>query len=254
MKRFSASLVLLLGISAGLLALTPAPRAEAPVKTDFTPRQQKQIEALIRQYILTHPEIIPEAIAELQRREAAKILANYRRDIETPFPGAETGNPNGDVTLVEFFDFRCPYCRKAHQDIARLVAEDPNLRVVFREFPVLDREGDDLSRQAATAALAAAKQGRYYTFHSQLFSSPGRLTRETLVAAVRKAGLDENRLVTDMSAKDVEQEISNNLELGRNLGLSGTPTYIIGDRVISGAVDYEELKKAIAEARSRASK
>ncbi|MCH8685567.1 DsbA family protein [Pedomonas mirosovicensis] len=253
MNRIGVSLVLLVAVGAGLLALTPVPRAEAEgrVKTDFTPQQEQQIEALVRQYILEHPEIIPEAVAELQRREVVKVLETYRADIETPFPGAEAGNPKGDVILVEFFDFRCPFCRKSHSDLKRLIKEDPNLRVVFRDLPILDREGaEPLSRRAAIAALAAAKQGRYYDLHDALFSAPGRMTQETLVTAVREAGLDEKRLAADMNDADIEQEIAKNLQLAGNLGLSGTPTYVIGDQIISGAVDYNDLKEAVAKARA----
>src|SRR5690606_31816622 len=123
-------LVLLVATGAGLFALTPAPRAQERVQTDFTPAQEKQIGDLVRQYILDHPEIIPDAVAELQRREVARVLDTYREALQTPSPGAEAGNPKGDVILVEFFDYRCPYCRKSHNDLKRLIKEDANLRVV----------------------------------------------------------------------------------------------------------------------------
>ena len=253
MKRIGVSLVLLVAVGAGLLALTPAPRAEsgARVKTDFTPEQEKQIEALVRQYILEHPEIIPEAVAELQRREVAKVLASYRDQLETPFPGALAGNPNGDVTLVEFFDFRCPYCRKSHSDLKQLIASDPNLKVVYRDLPILDQQGSEpLSRRAALMALAAARQGRYTEMHDAIFNVPGRVTQEKLVEAARKAGVDEKRLAKDMNDPALQQELNKNLQLGGNLGLSGTPTYIIGDQIISGAVSLDDLKDAIAKARA----
>lgn len=252
MKKFGAFLSLLLAAAVGLFALTQTPRAaqNGAVQTDFTLRQQQQIEALVRQYILQHPEIIPEAITELQRREAVKILDSYRQDIETPFPGTVAGNPDGDVTIVEFFDFRCPYCRQAAMDVQRLIDEDAGIRVIYRDFPVLDRGGEPLSRRAALAALAAARQGKYVDFYKRLFDLPGRLSQELLVATVRGAGLDERQAVRDMESAELAAEVDKNLQLGRNLGLSGTPSYIIGDQIISGAVGYDALKAAVARARA----
>ncbi|HEY4548439.1 MAG TPA: DsbA family protein [Pedomonas sp.] len=251
MNKIGLSFVLLIAMGVGLLALTPAPRAQERVQTDFTPAQEKQIGSLVRQYILDHPEIIPEAVAELQRREVVKMLSNYREALQTPFPGAEAGNPKGDVILVEFFDYRCPFCRKSHNDLKRLIKEDANLRVVYRDLPILDQEGSEpLSRRAALASLAAARQGKYNELHDALFSLPGRLTQEALVAAVRQSGVNEQRLAADMADPALEQELNKNLQLGGNLGLTGTPTYIIGDQIISGAVDYENLKQAIAKARA----
>ena len=253
MKRIGVSLVLLVAAGAGLFALTPAPRAESGgrVKTDFTPAQEKQIDALGRQYILDHPEIIPEAVTELQRREVVKVLNSYRDQIETPFPGAVAGNPKGDVTLVEFFDFRCPYCRRSHAVMKELIASDPNLKVVYRDLPILDQQGaEPLSRRAALMALAAARQGRYLEMHDAIFSVEGRVTQEKLVAAARKAGVNEKRLATDMNDRSLEQELNKNLQLGGTLGLSGTPTYIIGDQIISGAVSIDDLRDAIAKTRS----
>lgn len=255
MNKFGFSLVLLLAAGVGLLALTPAPRAQDRVQTDFTPQQEQQIGALVRQYILDHPEIIPEAVAELQRREVVKMLDTYRDALEQPFPGAEAGNPKGDVVLVEFFDYRCPYCRKSHQDVKRLIENDPNLRVIYRDLPILDQEGTEpLSRRAALAALAAARQGKYNALHDALFTLPGRLTRESLVAAVRKSGVNESRLASDMADPALEQELNKNLQLGANLGLTGTPTYVIGDQIISGAISYDDLKDAVAKARAAKAK
>ena len=251
MNKFGLILVLLVTTGVGLVALTQAPHAQDRVKTSFTPAQEQQIGELVRQYILDNPEIIPEAVAELQRREVARTLETYRQALQTPFPGAEAGNPRGDVTIVEFFDYRCPYCRKSHNDLKRLIREDPNLRVIYRDLPILDQQGSEpLSRRAALASLAAARQGRYNELHDALFSQPGRLNQASLVAAVRKSGLNESRLATDMADPALEQELNKNLQLGGNLGLTGTPTYIIGDQIISGAVEYDTLRQAVAKARS----
>ena len=204
------------------------------------------IERIVRDYILANPEIIPEAMTRLQSREASRMLASNRAEIETPFAGAMAGNPRGDVTLVVFFDYACPYCKQGARDVARLVSEDKNLKVVFRDFPVLSPD----SETAALASLSAASQGRYVRFHDAMFEGSGRLTRERTIATVRQAGLNEKRTAADLGSAALKAELKRNLDLGRALGLSGTPSYIIGDRVLSGAVGLEALRGAISEARA----
>ncbi len=203
------------------------------------------IEKIVRDYILSHPEIIPEAMNRMQSREVTKLLASNRKEIETPFPGAETGNPKGDVSVVVFFDFACPYCKQAHQDVAKLAAEDKGVRVVYRDFPVLSPASDE----AAMAALSAAQQGKYVKFHNAMFETPGKVAHERTVAIVREAGLNEVRTAHDLEAPALKAEITRNLDLGRALGLTGTPSYVIGDRILAGAVGYAKLKEAVAEAR-----
>ena len=209
------------------------------------PTDKAAIERIVHDYILAHPEIIPEAMTAMQTRDVAHLLKANRAEVETPFPGAVAGNPHGDVTLVEFFDYACPYCRAAHLDVKRLIAADPRLRVVYRDFPVLT-EG---SGEAAMAALSAATQGKYAAFHDRMFDTAGKVDRERTVALVRAAGLDERRTAADLASPKLKAEIKHNLDLGRALGLTGTPTFIVGDRILSGAVGYDRLAAAIAEAR-----
>ncbi len=208
--------------------------------------EKAAIEKIVRDYILANPEIIPEAMTRLQSREASRLLASNRDAIETPFAGAFAGNPKAATTLVVFFDYACPYCKKGAEDVARLAEEDQNLRIVYRDFPVLS----PASEEAAMASLSAARQNRYEQFHDAMFAGSGRITRERTVATVRQAGLDEARTATDLTAPALKAEIKKNLDLGRALGLSGTPSYIVGDRVLSGAVGYDALKAAVAEARA----
>ena len=215
-------------------------------RSNSSEAERAGIERIVRDYILANPEIIPEAMTRLQSREATRMLASNRREIETPFAGATAGNPKGDVTVVVFFDYACPYCKQGARDIARLAAEDKNLKVVFRDFPVLSPD----SETAALASLSAASQGRYVRFHDAMFEGSGRLTRERTIATVRTAGLNEQRTATDLGSAGLKAEIKRNLDLGRALGLSGTPSYIIGDRILSGAVGLEALKSAVAEARA----
>jgi protein-disulfide isomerase len=209
------------------------------------PTDKVAIEHIVHDYLLAHPEIIPEAMTAMQSRDVATLLRNNRAEVETPFPGAVAGNPQGDVTLVEFFDYACPYCRAAQADVTRLIAADPKLRVVYRDFPVLT----DASGEAALAALSAATQGKYAAFHDRMFTTPGKVDRERTVAIVRAAGLDERRTAADLNNPALKAEIRRNLELGRALGLTGTPTFIVGDRILSGAVGYDKLAEAVAAAR-----
>jgi protein-disulfide isomerase len=203
------------------------------------------IEKIVRDYILAHPEIIPEAMTRLQSREVTKLLDSNRKEIETPFAGAVSGNPKGDVSVVVFFDYACPYCRQGHADVARLTASDPGVRIVYRDFPVLS----PASEEAAMASLSAAQQGRYERFHNSMFESPGKVAHERTIAMVRTAGLDEMRTAKDLAAPVLKAEIKKNLELGRALGLTGTPSYIVGNQILSGAVGYDKLKEAVAAAR-----
>ena len=234
---------------AGLIYAANASAPPAQVGSDqFTKPQRAAIDAMVRQYILDNPEIIPEAINRLQEREVTKLLDSNRREIETPFGSAWAGNPNGDVVLVEFFDYACPYCRASKQDVDRLVAEDKNLKVVYRDFPVLGPASDE----AAMASLSAARQGRYKAFHHAMFES-GRPSHERIIANVRAARLNEVQTARDLNSSALKGEVRKNLEIGRALGLTGTPAYVVGNRIMSGAVGYDELKKAIAEARERRS-
>jgi len=193
----------------------------------------------VRSYLLAHPEVLPEAMDRLRDREASTAVQANRAAIETPYRGAWAGAANADVTLVEFFDYACPYCRASNPDIARLLREDPHLKVVWRDYPVL---GPD-SEQAAIASLAAARAGRYRQFHDALYAG-GRPSATTIAAARQAASLPEPAL-TD----EIRGEVQRNYELARAIGATGTPTFVIGDKVLQGAVGYEALKAAIAEAR-----
>jgi len=223
------------GVAVGVAGVHIAGRAE---------HGRGAIEATVHDYILEHPEILPEAMHRLESREAARSISAERAGIETPFAGAWAGNAHGDVTLVMFTDYSCGYCRASAPDVKRLLAEDPKLKVVWREIPIL---GPD-SETAARAALAAAKQGRYLDFHQAMFAG-GRADPAHIAEAERQTGLDMARVATDQSAADVKQEIAANLALAGRLGVSGTPAFVIGDQMLSGAVGYEALAKAIAQAR-----
>ncbi len=228
-------------------ALLAAPKTELPPagSDQFTPKQREAIEAIVRQYVLEHGDVIPQAMQRLQDREVTKLLDSNRAEIETPFAGAWAGARDGDVVLVEFFDYNCPYCRAGFGDVQRLLREDGKLKIVYRDLPVLGPASDE----AAMASLSAARQGRYLAFHDAMITG-SRPSHERTIAVVRQARLNEGQTARDMAAPAIRAEVRKNLDLARALGVTGTPTYVVGDRILSGAVGYEELKKAIAEARA----
>ena len=210
-------------------------------------RERAAIEGLVREYILAHPEIIPEAMNRLQANGVAKQIAAQRDRIETPFGGAVLGNPQGKLTLVQFTDYACSYCRQSVADIAALVAAHPDLRVVVRELPILSRE----SEQAARMALSAARQGRYAAFHDAMFDA-GRPAAATIAAAAAKAGVDRALAAPVAAGTEVTNELAGNLALAKELGITGTPAWVIGDKLLIGAVGREALESAIAETRKSA--
>lgn len=203
-----------------------------------------QVEVIVRDYILAHPEIIPEAMEKLQSKRMASTIDQHRTELETPFAGGWEGARNGDVVLVEFFDYACGYCRASLPDIDRLLAEDKKLKVVYRELPILSEESND----AAKASLYAAKQGQYGAFHRALYAE-GRPSKSAIEAAAKKAGFDPATLKDATAASDISAEIENNIRLAQSLQATGTPTWVVGDQVLSGAVGYDALKEAIARAR-----
>jgi protein-disulfide isomerase len=202
---------------------------------------RKAVETVVHDYILENPEIIPEAMDVLRRKEDASQLAGMSDEVHAPFAGAVLGNPKGTVTLVEFSDFACGYCRKSVNDIEALTASNPNLRVVIRELPILGPH----SVEAARMALAAAEQGKYAQFHRAMFAA-GRPGTDTIEAAAKQAGLDTDKALAAAKSQRVQQELDKNLALARELGFNGTPSWIAGDKLIAGAVGAGELAEAIA--------
>ncbi|MET0247082.1 MAG: DsbA family protein, partial [Sphingomonas sp.] len=163
-----------------------------------------------------------------------------------PFPGAESGNPQGDVTVVAFLDYNCGYCRQSLPAIAELVRRDPKVRIVYREYPVLG----DASVSAARWALAAAEQGKFRAFHEALYAN-GQLDEASIASAATGVGLDKARAARVMATPAVDAEISNNHKLAASIGGRGTPVWVIGDKVIPGYVEYSVLADAVKKARDK---
>jgi protein-disulfide isomerase len=197
-----------------------------------------------RDYLLANPEVLPEAMDVLQRREQLARIEPLRSELETPFPGAVLGNPAGSVTLVEFTDYACTYCRQSQADVAALVAANPDLKVVIREYPILRPESVD----AARMALAAAQQGRYARFHDAMFRL-GPPSAETIEAAAKEAGVDLPRARAAIATGTFDGQLQANAQLALQLGISGTPGWVVGDQSLNGAVGPQRLGEAIEEAR-----
>jgi protein-disulfide isomerase len=206
---------------------------------------KSRVEAIVHAYVLEHPEILPEAMERLRDRETAKSIAANRDAIVRPFPGAVAGNPNGDVTLVAYMDYACGFCRASLPALAQLIQDDPKLRVVYREFPVLSPQ----SVTAARWALAAAEQGKFKPFHDALYAGP-QLSEASIQQAAQAVGLDKARAARAANSPAVEQEIARNRQTGQMLNITGTPSWVIGGQMISGAASYDMLKAAVDKARS----
>lgn len=200
-------------------------------------------ETIVRDYILDHPEILPEAMQRLQQREMQARLAPLRGAIENPYPGAVLGNPNGKIVLVEFSDYACPYCRLSVPEVEALIAANKDLKVVVREEAVISPDSDD----AARMALAAADQGRYAAFHKAMFAKD-QVVPATIDAAASEAGLDLAKAKADIASGKYEVEIQNNQRIAEAIGFTGTPSWVIGNEALSGAQSRDALAAAIARA------
>lgn len=224
---------------------------------DLSPSQREQVIQLIRKTLTENPEIIMEALDELRlRREAAetaqkqKVLSENKAVIFNDPLTPVAGNPEGDVSLVEFFDYRCGYCKRVFPAVMELVKSDTNLRYVIKEFPILGEE----SLFASKAALASKKQNKYFEMHVALMTVQGGLTNSKVMETAKSLGLDIEKLKTDMEAEDVKKALQTNYALAQSLGITGTPAFIIGDEVVPGAIGLDQLKALIAEARNRNTK
>lgn len=202
--------------------------------------------AAVRDYLLANPEVIPEAMQRLRDRETGKVVAANARAIVEPFGSAWIGNPRGDVTVVAYMDYGCGYCRASLPVLDQLIAKDPRVRVVFRELPILS----EASRVAARWSLAAAEQGKFKPFHDALYAG-GQLSEASIEAAIRTAGLDRAAAERAIGSDRVAGEIGRNLDIAQQLGANGTPTWVIGQSVLHGAVPLKDFEEAVARVRAR---
>lgn len=232
---------------AGTLGSAPALAADP-----FSPAQKDALDAAIRAYILKHPEVIVESLnAMQQRQEAAEkeqqrlALTQLQAEIVANPNDPVLGNPDGDITVVEFFDYQCGYCKRMVEPVMQLLKQDPNVRWVMKEFPILG----PASVTAARASVAARNQGAYIEFHVALMGYRGRLSDAAVFQTAAEVGLDMEKLKADMAAPETEKTIRDATMLARTLGVNGTPAFIIGDEILPGAVGLDTLVQQIEAAR-----
>ncbi len=250
MFRFPAGIITIL---LGLTLLTSGAPATAfnAVASDkqqdgtFSAKQKAEINLIIRDYILEQPEILTEAFQILQnRRNKAMLTKHHTRLYEDGFSYVG-GNEDGDVTVIEFFDYNCGVCKRAFSVVEKLKQQDSNLRVIYKEFPILSES----SYMASKAAMASINQGKYPEFHAALMKSPGQLTEKSIFEIARSVGLDEQILAKDMTSPKLERNIQVNHSLAQALNITGTPGYIIGDIIFTGGLPYGELVRIIERTR-----
>jgi protein-disulfide isomerase len=246
--RLNSFLLALAYIFLTLISALPLGAAE------ITPEQRKAIEAIIHDYLMQNPDVLIDALREAQAKadsdadtKAAQVLRDRRHEVFDDPATPVGGNPQGDVTVVEFFDYRCPYCKQVHPAIQKLLDQDRKLRFVYKEFPVLGEQSD----LAAHAALAARLQGRYEPFHSAMMAAKGQINEEAVYRIAGSIGLDVDRLKRDMTNPEIERALNANRSLAKALEIRGTPGFIIGDRIIPGAIDLDALKTMVADARKQ---
>lgn len=240
-------------VLAMLLVVSTCGAAEAADPAQGLSREAT--EEIIRDYLLKNPEIVEQALRILEERqrkaekqETMKALAAHREDLLSDPRSPVGGNPRGSVTVVEFFDFRCPHCKHAAPDVKKLAQEDSDVRIVYKQFPVL---GPD-SELAARAALAAHAQGKYAALHDAMLAANGPLTMPAILKLAGPAGVDVAKLQADIETPEIRATIERDRALATALGITGTPSFVIGTELVPGAVDLATLKALVAEARSKA--
>lgn len=244
MRKLMASLLF------AALAVSPALAAE----DKLSPKQIIEIKKIIRETLMENPEVIADAIQALEEKqrleaekESKKAMQERKKDVFDDPNSPVGGNPKGDVTLVEFFDYRCGYCKSVHESVMRVVKEDGKVKLVYKELPVLGAE----SVYAAKAALAAAKQKKYVEFQDVMMRHRGAFNEESVMAMAKEVGLDADRLKKDMNAPDITKLLQANMELAETLGIRGTPGFVMGDRIVPGAVPEASLRQWLADARTK---
>lgn len=240
--KLIAALIIAL-VSAGLFSFFGNAQQDGD---GFNENQKDEINALIREYILSNPEIIPEAVDVLRSRQNASSLLQSQDLLYNDGYSFVDGNENGDITIVEFYDYNCGYCKQVPEVLARLVEEDKNLKIIFKELPILAES----SQFASVAAMASMKQDKFLDFHGAMMKNKRALTEELILQIARDSGIDEDQLIKDMANPEIEANIMKTKYLVQNIGISGTPGFVIGDQIIPGFVSYEKLKDIISKERA----
>ena len=249
-SRFRAPTLFAAAIMLALPAATPT-RAQT-----FSADQRQEIEGIVKNYLLQHPEVMQDVMAELEKHqkaaEAEKNRAAVAENNATIFSSPHQvvlGNPQGNVTMVEFFDYNCGYCKHALSDMLTLLKTDPNLKFVLKEFPVLGEGSVEAAHVAVAARMQDVTGKKYIEFHQKLLGGRGPADKARALAAAKEAGFDMARIEKDMASDEVKKTIDENLKLAELIGVNGTPSYVVGDEVVVGAVGLDALKEKIAAER-----
>lgn len=244
-RTIQIMLASLVTLSAGTLAALFMQASASSPAARPSGMERAQIEQIVKEYLLENPEIIPQAMERLTAKRASDAIFQNRAALETPFAGGWEGAVDGDVVLVEFFDYACGYCRASLADVDALLARDKKLKIVYRELPILSEE----SGEAAKVSLLAAEKGRYGEFHRALYGM-GRVNRDTIFAAAAKVGIDRAAATAALANPAYAREIEKNVALAQALRASGTPTFVVGGQMLAGAVGLDALQDAVAAARA----
>ena len=236
------------------LALCGAPLSASA--DSFSDAQRGDIETIVRNYLIAHPEVLEEAMNELSKRQAAaeaeKHQAGVAKNADTIFNsprGVTLGNKDGDVTFVEFFDYNCGYCKRAMTDMLDLMKSDPKLKVVLKEFPVLSQGSVEAAQVAVADRMQDPSVKKYIDFHQKLLGGRGAADKTRAMAVAKEVGLDMAKLEKDMASPEVKATLEENLKLAEAMGMNGTPSYVVGKQVVIGAVGVDNLKEKIGIAR-----
>jgi protein-disulfide isomerase len=236
-------------IGAALLALCLPQSLRA---AEFSAPQRSEIEKIVHDYLVAHPEVLQEAMAELEKRQVAAENQKHQTAVKQhaaalfSSPNQVTlGNPKGNVTFVEFFDYNCGYCKRAMGDMLTLMKGDPKLKVVLKEFPVLGQGSVEAAQVAIAVHLQDPTGKKYFEFHQKLLGSRGQANKAAALAVAKSIGLDMTRLEKDMAGPEVKATLQESFKLAEALGMNGTPSYVIGDSVVVGAVGLEALQAKI---------
>jgi protein-disulfide isomerase len=223
----------------------------------FTDAQKAEVEEIIRAYLLENPEMLRDMAEKLEQKEKLaeielrdKALVTFKDEVFKTPTDPTIGNPKGDVTVVEFMDYNCGWCKKSMAEVSTLLKTDPKVKFVFKEFPIFGEH----SEFAARAALAARKQGKYWELHQAMFSHDGQVTTDVVKQLAEALGLDMTKLQADIESKEIGEQIAANMQLGKNLAISGTPAFIIDDQVHGGYLPLDGMTAAIAEVRAKGCK
>ncbi|MDA9549558.1 DSBA oxidoreductase [Bradyrhizobium sp. CCBAU 45321] len=231
--------------------------AAVPASADsFSDSQRTEIEKIIKNYLVSHPEVLEEAMAELSKRQAAaetlKHQASIAQNAEAIFNSPRQvvlGNRDGDVTFVEFFDYNCGYCKRAMDDMLTIMKGDPKLKVVLKEFPVLSQGSVEAAQVGVAVRMQDPSGKKYLDFHQKLLSGRGAADKARAMQAAKEAGLDTARIEKDIASPEVRATLEENFKLAEAMGMNGTPSYVIGKQIVIGAVGVESLKEKIGIAR-----